>query len=116
VIQGRLLDSIEEPVIGVDLGGRIISWNRAAVARYGLPVREALGQDLLNVIPLYGDESAAREWLARVRRGQSWTGEYHLSRRGSSDLELQVLWFPLRNASGTPVGAAGIHAAPPRLL
>ncbi|HXF62617.1 MAG TPA: PAS domain S-box protein, partial [Caldilineaceae bacterium] len=108
-LQSGLLDVIEEAVIAIDLEGRIISWNQAAAALYGLPAREALGRDMLNVIPLYEDKGAAREWLARVRRGQRWSAEYQVPRRGGSAHLLQVHWFPLRNALGMPLGAVSIH-------
>ncbi|MCF8178985.1 MAG: response regulator [Sulfuritalea sp.] len=45
-----LLDSALDAVISIDAEGRIVDWNRHAEVMFGVPVEQALGQDLAALI------------------------------------------------------------------
>ncbi|MBF0285714.1 MAG: PAS domain S-box protein [Magnetococcales bacterium] len=48
----NVIDSMPSVLIGVDLEGRVIQWNRKAAENVGLPSTEALGRPLSEVYPL----------------------------------------------------------------
>jgi PAS domain S-box-containing protein len=48
---GRLFQDVRDPILVADVTGRIILWNRAATARFGHEVAEALRLRLADVLP-----------------------------------------------------------------
>jgi len=73
--QARLLDAVHEAVIATDPSGIVLYWNRFAEGLYGWTAEEAVGRNILELTPaeeVVGDTQAA---LARLRRGEPWSGE-----------------------------------------
>jgi PAS domain-containing protein len=46
-----LVDSSEDAIVGVDLAGRVTSWNRAAERLYGYPSADMIGEPVSTVLP-----------------------------------------------------------------
>src|SRR4051794_10038956 len=79
--QARLLDAVHEAVMATDPSGIVLYWNRFAEGLYGWTAEEAVGRNILELTPaeeVVGDTQAA---LARLRRGEPWSGEITLRRR-----------------------------------
>ncbi len=64
-----IVESSEDAIIGKDLSGTIVSWNRGATAVYGYTPQEAIGQSInMLVPPERADEEQAV--LAKIRQGE----------------------------------------------
>ena len=53
---GNVIQSITDGIIGLDAGGRIRTWNRAMVDRYGVPESDVLGRNLFEAFPALEEE------------------------------------------------------------
>jgi PAS domain S-box-containing protein len=74
-----VIASSEDAIISKDLNGTIMSWNTAAERIYGYTAAEAIGQNMLLLLPQERQKEEA-DILARLRRGIS----YRTSRRPGS--------------------------------
>ena len=108
---GRLaaiVASSYDAIIGKDLQGTITSWNRGAEVVFGYTAEEMIGQSILRLIPLERRAEEA-EILASVARGES---KRHFEtvrvRKDGSFVEISVTVSPIRDASGTIVGASKV--------
>ena len=103
-----IVDSFEEAIIGKDLDGIVVSWNRGAERLYGYAAEEMIGQSLSRLIP--DDRPGELEaMLVRVRRGERV--ERHETRRRHRDgrvIEVALTIAPVIDASDRIVGAATI--------
>jgi PAS domain S-box-containing protein len=103
-----IIESSDDAIIGKDLDGTITSWNRGAERLYGYAESEILGQNVAVIT------SADRiEELADVLRSVGCGGRIehrdtqHVHKDGSV-LDVSVTISPIRDASGTVVGASAI--------
>jgi len=112
----RIVDSSEDAIIGFDADGAIRAWNRGAELVYGWKAEEALGRSADLIAPIGGGENL----LANVRRACAGEqlGPYQAirARKDGENLNLSVSLFPVRDAHGAIVGAAGIGRNVTRLL
>lgn len=103
-----VLDAFDEAVIGKDLQGRIVSWNRGAERLYGYAAAEVVGRSLLVIFP---DDRAGEleQMLARVRRGERVEGHETVRRAKDGRLvDVALRISPVFDSAGTIVGAATI--------
>jgi PAS domain S-box-containing protein len=107
-LQARLLDAIGEAVMATDPEGRLIYWNQAAEALYGWPRDEVLGRNVLDVTPSLGAGDRAEEVLARLRGGETWSGQFRLRCRDGSEVQALVTDTPIRDKHGDVVGIIGV--------
>lgn len=92
-----------DAIVGVDLGGRITSWNRAAEQLVGRPAAAAVGRPLAE---LAGAEEAAT-LLARARQGGPLRGQRMTWRQvGGEPVPVEVSAAVLSTAAGEPQGVA----------
>ncbi|TVP45058.1 MAG: PAS domain S-box protein [Gemmatimonadales bacterium] len=107
-LQARLLDSVGQAVIATDLEGRITYWNRAAESIYGWPSTEALGRDILDLVPSVEAHREAGEVMETLRRGERWTGRMEVRRRDGSTFPALVTNAPIHDAHDRLVGVVGV--------
>jgi PAS domain S-box-containing protein len=107
-LRAHLLDSVGQAVIATDLQGRILYWNRVAEEVYGWSADEALGRDVLTLMPTDATQAQAAEIMQRLTAGESWTGEFTVRRKDGSSLLVMVTDTPVRDESGALVGIIGI--------
>lgn len=103
-----IVESHEDAIISKDLDGRILSWNAAATRMFGYTAAEALGQSINLIIPPECMEEE-RYILETIGRGESI--RQLETRRVAKDgrmVEVSITVSPVRNASGSVVGAAKI--------
>jgi PAS domain S-box-containing protein len=103
-----IVDSSVDAIVTKDLDGVITSWNAAAEHIFGYSADEMVGTPIRRLIP---DERQSEEddILARLRNGERI--EHFETVRVAKDgrrLDISVTISPLRNASGTIVGASKI--------
>lgn len=64
-----IVESSEDAIIGKDLEGRIVSWNRGAERLYGYTADEALGRPISMLLPP-GHADELPQIISRLRRGE----------------------------------------------
>jgi two-component system, cell cycle sensor histidine kinase and response regulator CckA len=103
-----IVQSSDDAIISKTLDGTIQSWNPSAVRIFGYASEEIIGRSILLLIPpeLHQEE---RDVLARISRGEH-VPHFETIRRHKDGalLSLSVTVSPVRDASGTIVGAASI--------
>ncbi|HEY4671617.1 MAG TPA: HWE histidine kinase domain-containing protein [Gemmatimonadaceae bacterium] len=106
--QARLLDAVHEAVIATDPSGIVLYWNHFAEGLYGWTAEEAVGRNILELTPAEEDLRDAEAVLARLRRGEPWSGEITLRRRDGSSFPGHVSDAPVYDDSGRLIAIVGI--------
>jgi PAS domain S-box-containing protein len=103
-----IAESSQDAILTQTLDGVITFWNAAAARMYGYAAREAVGQHVsMLASPGHDDEISAL--LARVARGERIEHYETLRKtRAGKLLDVDVLLNPVRNRSGSIVGACAI--------
>ena len=103
-----IVDSTDDAVIGKTLDGTIISWNKGAQRIYGYTREEVVGQPISILIPSDRPDELPGI-LARLARGERI--EHYLTKRAKKSgeiIDVSVTISPVRNDSGTIIGASAI--------
>jgi PAS domain S-box-containing protein len=103
-----IVESANDAIIGEDLDGNVISWNKGAESLYGFTAEEAIGQPLwLRIPPGRVDEATAM--MEQRRRGESFHchNTERLTKAGKL-IEVSVNVSPIKDSSGQLVGASTI--------
>ncbi|MFB3779523.1 MAG: PAS domain S-box protein, partial [Bryobacteraceae bacterium] len=106
---GAIIDTSPLAIVGMDLDGKVVSWNRAAQQIFGWREEEVLGQ----VFPAVPDEDMEffRGNLDRIRRGETLAGVERQRKRKDGKFVDVGLWnAPRRDAAGRVVGAISVIA------
>ncbi len=103
-----IVDSSEDAIIGKDLEGTIISWNKGAERMYGYRAEEVLGRPIAILAPKDRPDEIPRI-LERILRGERL--EHYETVRMTKDgrhLNVSVSISPLYNATGEIMGGSAI--------
>jgi PAS domain S-box-containing protein len=103
-----IVDSSDDAIIGKTLDGTIISWNKGAEQIYGYTAEEVVGKPIAVLIPRdRPDELPAI--FERLRRGER-IDHYQTERirKDGKRLTMSVTISPVRDSTGTIVGASAI--------
>lgn len=103
-----IVDSSQDAIIGKTLDGIITSWNKGAERIYGYQAEEIIGKPISLLAP--SDRSDEIPQILR-RIGQGERVEHFESVRVAKDgrrLNVSITVSPIRDASGTVVGASAI--------
>lgn len=104
-----LLDNASDAIVGLDLEGRVILWNRAATQLFGFTHSEAAGQSLRQLII---DEAHLEEdaTLIRSARDGYTTPPFETSRRRAdgTEVEVEISAGPIYDADGRVAGVAKV--------
>lgn len=106
----RMLDTIGEAVIATDLTGVVTFWNAAAARLYGWSPDEAVGANIVDLTPAPTSREQAKEIMARMAQGESWTGRFDVQSRNGTTFPALVTNAPLLDADGALVGVVGVSA------
>ncbi|WP_198045822.1 sensor histidine kinase [Novosphingobium aquimarinum] len=103
-----IIESSDDAIVGKDLDGRIVSWNRGAERLFGYRETEILGETMAKLIP--GDRpEEGPSMLARIRQSQRLKSfQTRRVRKDGTELEVSVTASPILAADGTIVGASSI--------
>ena len=103
-----IVESSDDAIIGKDLDGTIVSWNRGAERLFQYTAEEVIGKSVTVLIPpdRFDEEP---EILGRVRRGDR-VDHYETVRRRKDGtlLDISLTVSPIRDAQGKVVGASKI--------
>lgn len=100
-----IVESTGEAVVGKDLNGMILSWNRGAEDLYGYPASEVIG---VSGRLLYESDAEFNEVLELIRENKTVTKEQRRRRRDGMMIEILHTISPIRDHSGRVIGASGI--------
>lgn len=101
-----IVESSQDAIIGKDLNGRIMSWNRGAERMYGYTPEQAIGRPISMLVP--PDRAGeVHQILDKVRRGVPTTGfeTIRLSKSGKA-LNVLLTVSPVRDEHGSLTGAS----------
>jgi PAS domain S-box-containing protein len=103
-----IVESSDDAIVSKDLTGHITSWNPAAARIFGYSREEILGKSILLLIPkeLHHEEKTI---LSKIRAGER-IDHYETVRvtKGGERLDVSLSISPVRDGSGTIVGASKI--------
>jgi PAS domain S-box-containing protein len=103
-----IVDSSDDAIVSKTLDGTITSWNKSAEQLFGHTAEEAIGQHIFLVIPpdRRGEET---EIIERIKSGQRVVHfETIRWRKDGTPVEVSLSISPVKDASGTIVGASKI--------
>ncbi|MDM5179292.1 EAL domain-containing protein [Massilia sp. DJPM01] len=106
--QASLLASVEQAVIATDLAGSILYWNPFAEKLYGWPAADALGRNIVELVPAENCTERAAQIMARLQAGGSWSGEFLVRHRNGRTFPMHVTDSPIRDGQGRLIGIIGI--------
>ncbi|MCI4590798.1 PAS domain S-box protein [Sphingobium sp. BYY-5] len=103
-----IVESSDDAILTKDLNGIVTSWNNGAEQLFGYSAADIIGKSITLLLPDDRQDEEA-PILARLRRGER-VRHYETVRRrkdgGLVDISLSV--SPLRDATGTIIGASSI--------
>jgi PAS domain S-box-containing protein len=103
-----IVESSNDVIIGKTLEGVITSWNAAAERLYGYSAQEAVGQSISMLVPPERPDEVPAI-LRRISSGQPVQNyETVRVRKDGSRLEVALTISPVRDGSGTIIGASTI--------
>jgi len=108
LFQAQLLDQVQAAVIATDLAGTVIHWNAHAERLYAFSREETLGRDIseLTVGPTEAD--LANEIMERLRRGETWEGEFTVRRKDGSTFPAYVIDSVIHDSRDREIGIVGV--------
>jgi PAS domain S-box-containing protein len=106
--QAHLLGAVEQAVIATDLNGKIVYWNAFAEWLYGWARAEALGANVMDLIPAPESREKAAQIVERLLQGESWSGEFLAKKRDGSVFPTQVTDSPIFGEVGDLIGIVGV--------
>ncbi len=99
-----IVESSRDAVVGVDLAGRIVSWNAGAEGLYGYTEGEILGRPVAELAPAGRREEIGR-LMDALRDGRSVSHfETVRLRKDGSEVNVSLNVSPIRDAAGDIVG------------
>jgi two-component system CheB/CheR fusion protein len=103
-----IVESSDDAIVGKDLDGIVLTWNRGAERLYGYTAEEAIGRDIRFLSPP-GNSSEIDGFLAAIRRGErvEHVNTERLCKDGTR-IQVSITLSPILDASGTIVGASAI--------
>jgi diguanylate cyclase (GGDEF)-like protein/PAS domain S-box-containing protein len=101
-----LVESSEDPVIGLTLDGLITDWNPAAERLYGYSAEEALGASIVMLVPPER-RGGSGSLLATVRAGETvrQVDTQRMAKDGRR-IDVSISMSPIHDETGAIVGAA----------
>jgi two-component system, LuxR family, sensor kinase FixL len=107
-ILAAIVESSDDAIVGKDLEGAILTWNRGAKRLYGYDLDEVRGRSVSLLIP-EGRPDELPEILDRIRAGHPVESYETIRRTKRGDLvDVSLTVSPIRDAAGRVVGASAI--------
>ena len=105
--QSDIINQIQETVIAIDLGGRVMNWNRGAERMLGYSQEEALGKHISFIYPEEDREYLEHDVLGPVKaKGIHQVEVRRLTKSGALRVA-QLSLTLLKDDTGSPIGIIG---------
>jgi PAS domain S-box-containing protein len=103
-----IVESSEDAIVGIDLGGNIVSWNKGAEMLYGYTEDEAVGHSRSLLVPP-GQSGDTTSVLDRIRQNEKVDRfeTIHLRKDGTA-IDVSVTISPILDEQGVVLGASTI--------
>jgi PAS domain S-box-containing protein len=107
-ILSAIVESSGDAIIGKDLDGVVLTWNRGAEHLYGYAAQEIVGRSISLLIP-EDQQDELPAVLARVRAGER-VDPYETVRRTKDGhrIDVSLTVSPIKDATGRVVGASAV--------
>ncbi len=102
------LKVMKAAIIITDSAGTITYWNPFAEEMYGWTAEEVVGRNVMAITAPRGTKEEAKQHMARLRKGQRWTGEFEVRCKSGRFLTALVTLSPLHGESGEITGIIGV--------
>lgn len=109
-LHAQFLDAVGQAVVVTSPDGVITYWNRAAENLFGYAAEEAIGRDVVEVLPTAQPAQASRRVLGTVASGDEVVGEILVRRRDGSFVPVLSHRTPIRDDAGTVTGIIGVSS------
>lgn len=103
-----VVDSAQDPIISVDLEGRVKTWNAGAVRLLGYTAAEMVGQSIMRLVPESRQEEARAHYARLLQEGSAATFESVRTTKDGRVVDVSISLSPLRGAGGKVVGLSAI--------
>jgi len=103
-----IVDSSDDAIIGEDLNGIILSWNKGAEKIYGYSAREMVGKPIFNLAPDSEREKTSK-LLEEVKSGRKVAHyEAQRTKKDGTKIDILVTLSPIKNFDGEIMGISAI--------
>jgi PAS domain S-box-containing protein len=106
--QADLLKTVGQAIVATDMAGLVTYWNRAAQIMYGWSAAEAIGRNILDLLPTEPLSIGNAERLNAVMDGEPSSQEYWVRDRDGRVFPILASTVPLRGEDGAVVGVIGV--------
>src|SRR5487761_1818603 len=110
-LEARLLRSIAQPVVAVDVDFCIVYWNRAAAEVVGGRADEVLGEPVLDLLGIELSEARTEGLLAQLEDDEVVVEDFVVRRRDGSSLPILVTLTPMLGADEQLAGVVAVASA-----
>ena len=94
-VKTKLLDTIGQAIIATNLDGIINFWNKAAAEIYGWTMEEAIGKNIVSLIPVRQTKEQANEILTHLLQGNFWSGEFMIQKKKGQNFPVYATCSPI---------------------
>jgi PAS domain S-box-containing protein len=88
-------DTTDAAVIGCDARGTIVYWNEQASTLFGWPSTDALGRNVLDVLPTSRGDNEAVSIVDELRHGTPWRGQFVVRARDGTPIVAFISHTPV---------------------
>ena len=109
--QAEMVQAVSDAIIGIDRDGVVVSWNRAAERIYQIPVAEAVGAPLDELITntVFEDGIDAATCRQQVLRTGAWRGRVRQTSRSGAGVSVESSVGVRRDESGGYTGMVAVN-------
>lgn len=103
-----IVDSSDDAIIGEDLNGTILTWNKGAEKIYGYSAREMVGKPIFDLVPP-SEHHKISKLIEKVKNG-SKVAHYEAQRikKDETIIDILVTLSPIKNVDGEITGISSI--------
>jgi len=104
-----IVESSDDAIISVTLGGEIVSWNKSAERIYGYSVEEIVGKNLSTLFARNDDDDELSRTLERIKNGVvvKHHQTQHVAKSGN-EFPVSLTMSPIRTGGGEIIGVSAI--------
>jgi len=107
--QAVVFETIGDAVLVMDLEGRIVDWNPAAVQIFGYSKDEMLGREVVTIHRPELEGQLEKQIQTSLRRHGRWAGELPFRRKDGSDGVADLIVVAQFDEAGHPVAWIGVN-------
>ena len=108
-LQSQILENVNDAVVAVDAGKRIIFWGRGAETLYGVAARDAIGKRYSDLCDLrWMSPTGLADYEAALAARGSFRGEAVHVLPSGREIHVEATVTVLRDAQGHPIGRLAV--------